>query len=143
MQYHTLSDMEKQTIDTTTISPETRHSLGLDTGSCPPRVLSLLASDLERLIKRDEKESRKMMKKKKKKVETITVFHGSRPPSLSIEQYLNRIFKYSGCSPSCFVVAKVYIDRFLQITDGFLTMLNVHRLLITAVMVAAKFIDEV
>ncbi|KAL6318630.1 hypothetical protein AAG906_000708 [Vitis piasezkii] len=56
--------------------------------------------------------------------------------------YIDRIFKYSGCSPSCFVVVHIYVDRFLQHTDAHLTSLNVHRLLITSVMVTAKFIDD-
>ncbi|KAL6339632.1 hypothetical protein AAG906_034717 [Vitis piasezkii] len=74
--------------------------------------------------------------------DAITIFHGSRAPTLSVRQYIDRIFKYSGCSPSCFVVAHIYVDRFLQHTDAHLTSLNVHRLLITSVMVAAKFIDD-
>ncbi|XP_072077494.1 cyclin-P3-1-like isoform X2 [Arachis hypogaea] len=46
-----------------------------------------------------------------------------------------------GCSPSCFVVAHIYVDRFLQHTQVKLTS-NVHRLLITSIMVAAKFMDD-
>ncbi|KAI3979730.1 hypothetical protein MKX01_013825 [Papaver californicum] len=88
------------------------------------RVLSLLSPFLER--------SKDM----------VTVFHGLRAPTLSIRQYIDRIFKYSNCSPSCFVVAYIYMERFLQNGDVLLTLLNVHRILVTSVMVAAKFIDD-
>ncbi|KAE8681588.1 Cyclin-U4-1 [Hibiscus syriacus] len=44
--------------------------------------------------------------------------------------------------PSCFLVAYIYLDRFGQHTDVHLTSCNVHRLLLTSVMVAAKFIDD-
>lgn len=73
----------------------------------------------------------------------LTVFHGQRAPAISVEQYVERIFKYANCSPSCFVVAYAYLDRFIHQQPGIpITSLNVHRLLITSVMVAAKFLDD-
>ncbi|RZC89863.1 hypothetical protein C5167_035856 [Papaver somniferum] len=102
-----------------------------------PKVLSALSLILGRVVRNNEKimETTKMM-------DTITIFHAVRAPSLSIQQYMNRIFKYASCSPSCFVIAYIYIDRFLERADVHLTSLNVHRLLITSVMIAAKFIDD-
>ena len=41
-----------------------------------------------------------------------TIFHSSIAPGVSIKQYIERIFKYSNCSPSCLVVAYVYMDKF-------------------------------
>lgn len=102
-----------------------------------PRVLALLSSLLERCIQKNE-----MLMETTQVEEVLTIFHGSRAPSLGIQQYIDRIFKYSCCSPSCFVVAQIYVDRFIQRTNVHLTSLSVHRLLITSVMVAAKFIDD-
>ncbi|XP_024017336.1 cyclin-P3-1 [Morus notabilis] len=102
-----------------------------------PRVLSLLSSLLEKSVQRNEMQLEATQVK-----DVLTIFHGLRAPSLSIRQYVDRIFKYSGCSPSCFVVANIYVDRFLQSTDIQLTSLNVHRLLITSVMLAVKFMDD-
>ncbi|XP_016449146.1 cyclin-P3-1 [Nicotiana tabacum] len=102
-----------------------------------PRVLSLLSTLLERSVQKTESLLESTQRK-----DVITIFHGSRAPSLGIEQYLDRIFKYSCCSPSCFVVAHIYMERFIERTSAHLTSLNVHRLLITSVMVAAKFIDD-
>lgn len=102
-----------------------------------PRVLSLLSSLLERSIQKNE-----MLLETKQIKDTLTIFHGSRAPSLSIRQYMERIFKYSCCSPSCFIVAHIYVDRYIQRNNVHLTSLNVHRFLITGVMVAAKFIDD-
>ncbi|RDY13265.1 Cyclin-P3-1, partial [Mucuna pruriens] len=76
------------------------------------------------------------------KSDPITMFHGSKAPNMSVTQYVERIFKYSHCSPSCFVIAQIYMDTFLHKTGGFLTSFNAHRLLITSVMVAAKFLDD-
>lgn len=102
-----------------------------------PRVLSLLSSLLERSVQKNE-----MLLESTQIEDAVTIFHGLRAPTLSVRQYIDRIFKYSGCSPSCFVVAQIYVERFLQSTDILLTSLNVHRLLITSVMLAAKFIDD-
>lgn len=102
-----------------------------------PRVLSLLSSLLEKSVQKNEMQSEATHVK-----DVFTIFHGLRAPSLSIGQYIDRIFKYSGCSPSCFVIANIYVDRFLKSTEVHLTSLNVHRLLITSVMLAAKFMDD-
>ncbi|PIN25859.1 Cyclin [Handroanthus impetiginosus] len=102
-----------------------------------PQILSLLSSLLERSVQQNERILETSQTK-----DVITIFHGLRAPSLSIEQYVDRIFKYSCCSPSCFVIAYIYMDRFIQRTDLCLTSLNIHRLLITSVMVAAKFMDD-
>ncbi|KAK8498909.1 hypothetical protein V6N13_045923 [Hibiscus sabdariffa] len=102
-----------------------------------PRILSLLSSLLEKSVQKNETESETVNFK-----DTVAIFHGLRAPTISIQHYIDRIFKYAGCSPSCFLVAYIYVDRFIQRTDVHLTSLNVHRLLITSVLVAAKFIDD-
>lgn len=77
------------------------------------------------------------------KAPKISVFHGLTRPTISIQSYLDRIYKYANCSPSCFIVAYVYLDRFAQRQPSLpINSLNVHRLLITSVMVAAKFMDD-
>ncbi|XP_039008222.1 cyclin-U4-1-like [Hibiscus syriacus] len=73
----------------------------------------------------------------------ISVFHGLSRPTISIQNYLDRIYKYANCSPSCFIVAYVYLDWFSQRQPSLrINSFNVHRLLITSVMVAAKFMDD-
>nr|XP_019710516.2 cyclin-P3-1 [Elaeis guineensis] len=127
--------------ETETVHPEIYLSLGLKASGKGitefPRILSLLSSHLDRAVQKNEK----LLDSKKIK-EIVTIFHGLRAPNLSIQKYVERIFKYSKCSPSCFVLAHIYIDKFLQQSDIHLTSLNVHRLLITSVVVAAKFIDD-
>jgi len=51
--------------------------------------------------------------------------------------------KYAACSGECFVLALVYIDRIIQSNPNFVVnSLNIHRLLITSIMLAAKFFDD-
>jgi hypothetical protein len=73
----------------------------------------------------------------------LSKFHALRPPAISIKDYLLRIAKYAACSGECFVLALVYIDRIIQSNPTFVVnSLNIHRLLITSVMLAAKFFDD-
>ncbi|KAI3471006.1 hypothetical protein Pfo_027669 [Paulownia fortunei] len=74
----------------------------------------------------------------------ISIFHGLTRPRISVHCYMERIFKYANCSPSCIVVAYIYLDRFVQ-KQPFLpiTSFSVHRLLIASVLVSAKFMDDI
>lgn len=112
--------------------------------SGPPRILAILSSALEKCIQKNEKRLKgsSSSSSSSSQKEVITVFHGSRAPALSIRQYIERIFKYSNCSPSCFVVAYIYLEKFLHQKDIHLTSLNVHRLLITSFMLAVKFVED-
>lgn len=105
-----------------------------------PVLLSYLSLLLERSVQKNERLLETTSTAQLKDI--ITLFHGSSAPSLTIGQYIDRIFKYSCCSPACFIIAHIYIERFIQRTNVILTSLNVHRLLITSVMVAAKFVDD-
>lgn len=72
----------------------------------------------------------------------VTKFHALRPPSISLRDYFERIYKYASCSSECFVLALVYIDRLIQSNNVVLCSLNVHRIVITSLMLAAKFFDD-
>lgn len=74
----------------------------------------------------------------------VTPFHSVRLPSMRIKDYLLRIRQYFVCSDECYVLALIYIDRVGKI-DPVMSVcsLNVHRLLLVTVMIAAKFHDDV
>lgn len=111
-----------------------------ESGNNTRRFLLAAAYILEKSIRRNEKRPSSSLASLQN--DNITVFDGSKAPSMSIRQYMERIFKYASCSTSCLVVAYIYIERFVQGTRIRLTSLNIHRLLITSVMVAAKFMDN-
>jgi len=60
----------------------------------------------------------------------VTLFHGLRPPPIGLAAYLERIAKYSRCSPVCFVVGLAYLQRLAAADPAALapSPLNVHRL---------------
>jgi len=45
----------------------------------------------------------------------VTVFHGHKPPNLSVRAYLERIRIFGGCSACCFVLGIRYVER-LQVS---------------------------
>lgn len=112
-----------------------------------PKILSVLSCTLEYLITRNEKDFpvfTTSLGSPQHGTKKLSLFYGLRPPSIGVNKYLERIFKYTNCSPSCFVVAYVYIDQLVhRHPDQPITSLNVHRLLITSVMIAAKVLDDV
>lgn len=101
-----------------------------------PKVISFLSSVLERVSESNEERRRREETK-------VSCFYGLSRPTISINTYLERIFKYANCSTSCFVVAYVYLHRFVRNHPSFpIDSFNVHRLLITSVLVSAKFLDD-
>jgi hypothetical protein len=73
----------------------------------------------------------------------VTHFHAQRAPMVEVNDYCERIVRYSQCSPCCFVVALIYIDRLLALEPTFFpSSLNIHRLTLTSVLLASKFLDD-
>ncbi|KAL0001742.1 hypothetical protein SO802_015523 [Lithocarpus litseifolius] len=115
-----------------------------------PRVLTILSSVLEKLVARND-QLRDCLSQQLDELslssallgKSFNAFHGVRAPNISIPKYLERLYKYTDCSPSCFVVGYVYIDRLVhRHPDSLVISLNVHRLLVTSVMVASKMLDD-
>ncbi|KAI3741200.1 hypothetical protein L1987_58869 [Smallanthus sonchifolius] len=72
-----------------------------------PLVISVLASLIQRTLVRNERIGRKYVSK-------VRIFDCHETPDMTIQSYLERIFKYTKAGPSVYVVAYVYIDRFCR-----------------------------
>eukprot|EP00250_Pteridium_aquilinum_P029831 c40194_g1_i1 orf=2-1072(-) len=99
----------------------------------------------------------------------LSMFNGMRAPSIGIESYIRRINKYARCSPCCYVLAYAYMSKISACLHHyplinhvnhnhnnnptaanynnnpllcFISPFNIHRLLITSIMLAAKFMDD-
>jgi hypothetical protein len=79
-----------------------------------------------------------------KQPQSATHFHCICAPPMGIDDYLKRIHANFLCSDECYVIALVLIDRVGKIDAALkLCSLNVHRLVVCAVMLAAKFHDDI
>lgn len=65
------------------------------------------------------------------------------PRASDVLDFVSKIKKYSKCSDSCFVVGLIYVDRVVNMHDFVLTPQNVYLVYLTAVMVAAKFHEDI
>lgn len=105
-----------------------------DEGRAIARVLSTV---LGRLVTANDRHAQRTGESPQ-----ITKFHALRAPSITIADYVERIFRYASCSSECFVLALIYIDRIIKRQGFVLNSLNVHRIVITSVMLSAKFFDD-
>jgi hypothetical protein len=143
-------------------------------GARVPRAVAVMAGLLERAAERGDAANAEGEGEGAATASSPpAAFRGKALPAISVRRYAERIYRYAGCSPACFVVAYVYLDRLAQqqrertplvdeeeeeetaaaaaaadaaaaavVVVGVVDSYSVHRLLITAVMVAAKFMDD-
>lgn len=128
------------------ISPRKLHTdlynYSYQNDSNTPLVISVLASLIQRTMSRNERIAKNNTWALSKDSRT-GVFDCHETPDMTIQSYLERIFRYTRAGPSVYVVAYVYIDRFCQNYPGFrINARNVHRLLITTIMVASKYVED-
>ncbi|KAL1921928.1 uncharacterized protein VTP21DRAFT_10570 [Calcarisporiella thermophila] len=72
-----------------------------------------------------------------------TRFHARSVPAIDIHSYLARILKYCPCPNECFLSLLVYFDRMMKICPFNLSSYNVHRLIISGIVVSSKFFSDV
>ena len=73
-----------------------------------------------------------------------SVFHALQAPSVSPSDYLYRLIKHSHCTRSAFIIAFYYLERVAEKgVDLGINSLSVHRLLLTAVLLAIKYLEDV
>ena len=97
-------------------------------------IVELLGTLLDKTVQRNDGLGRKS---------ELAEFEAGKPCPLTASAYLKRIMKYGGCSPCCVVVGLMYLQRLKQrMPSVCLTSGNMQRLLLTSVMVAAKFLDD-
>lgn len=71
-------------------------------------------------------------------------FSPARQTAFTLSFYCRRLVEYTCCSKSAFVVAILYLARLAEMHPVFLVNeFNVHRLVCTAVVLAAKWLDDV
>ncbi|KAJ8900217.1 hypothetical protein K2173_024857 [Erythroxylum novogranatense] len=118
------------------------YSYSYQNDSNTPLVISVFASLIERTMARNLRIVKNCSWALPRDLRA-RVFDCHEAPDMTIQSYLERIFRYTRAGPSVYVVAYVYIDRFCQSNPGFrISARNVHRLLITTIMVASKYVED-
>ena len=81
--------------------------------------------------------------KNKKNHKDNSLFARQQIPKISIYDYLLRIQKYSGNEDSTIIISLIYIDRICKKRGIVLSKYNIHRLLFTAILIAAKYNEDI
>ncbi|KAJ3680612.1 hypothetical protein LUZ60_016890 [Juncus effusus] len=73
-----------------------------------------------------------------------TPFHGKIVPWIPIDKYLERLFIFADCSDTCWIIAYIFMDKFIKRRRPALILEphSVHRILLSAVLLAAKYHDD-
>ncbi|XP_044967377.1 cyclin-P4-1-like isoform X1 [Hordeum vulgare subsp. vulgare] len=101
-----------------------------------PRVVGVLSALLERVTERNDAAAGPRA--------AASAFRAMTKPGISVRAYMARIARFAGCSPACFVVGYIYLDRLLGRRRALaVDSYCVHRLLITTVLSAVKFMDDI
>jgi len=69
-------------------------------------------------------------------------FDATSAPEITVSEYMDRIIKFAPCSAECFLLACVYLDRILDVHCVSLSPINIHRFLVTSVLISAKQLDD-
>ena len=101
-------------------------------------TIQLISLTLDDIITKNEAENRENNEVNYEESPFVNV----KIPKISIEDYLNRIQKYSNLEDSTLVIALIYIDRLLENQNIILSKYNVFRILLTAVLLAIKYNED-
>jgi len=67
-------------------------------------------------------------------------FPRAKPPRISLHDYIERVHYLMHCSPECFILARIYLDRISSLYT--IDQCSAHRSLLLSLVVAAKFQDD-
>jgi len=100
------------------------------------QIIKSIAQNLKEIIKAN-------IRNNQMKYIKHDIFYIGRQPSISLEDYINRIFKNTKMNISSLIISVIYIDRFSELNGYILSLKNIHRILLTACLLSIKFNEDV
>ena len=100
-------------------------------------IVNFISSEFDSII-----HNNKLMKKKQSRG-INEPFYNKTIPVLSLNKYLIRIIKYTECENNTLIVAYLYIIKLIQKENFVLGINNVYRLLLGAVVLAKKVLEDI
>ena len=79
---------------------------------------------------------------KEEKLKLVKTFTCQKIPSISINDYIERLYKYSKVSKETFIFILIYIDQICDKHKIFLNYNNIHKLILASFIVAIKFYED-
>ena len=69
-------------------------------------------------------------------------FETKSEPSISIKDYIKRLYEFSKPNESTIISSLIYIDRFCQNNNIIITKCNIYKLLLTSFVIAMKYNED-
>ena len=101
------------------------------------RIIKSITQNLKGIIKEN------IQNNQMKFVNKSDIFYLNHFPPISIEDYINRIYKGTKMNISTLILSIIYIDRFCETNGYILSLNNVHRILLAACLLSLKFNEDV
>ncbi len=99
-------------------------------------IISYISYYFQNLINENHKN------KNKKKEKKIDEFYSRKIPLLTIEQYLNRIIKYTQMENSTLIISFIFILQILEKENYYICKNNIYRIILSSCLIANKVNDE-
>lgn len=118
-------------------------------------TIKLLTTLLEKIthnndrLHPDKSSDAQQQQQQQQKSRSYTCFHARSIPSITIHAYFTRILKYCPCANECLIAILVYFDRMTQpdpklgLKPLHIDSYNIHRLIITGLMISSKLYSDV
>lgn len=74
--------------------------------------------------------------------QVLTAFFVKKPPNKPINEYIQRIIRYAKPEPSTVIISLYYIDKLCDKTDLELSSNNIHRLILSSIIIAIKYNED-
>ena len=100
------------------------------------QIIKSIAQNLKEIIKEN-------IRNNQMKFIKLDIFYISRQPPISLEDYINRIFKNTKMNISSLIISIIYIDRFTELNGYVLSLKNIHRIFLTACLLSFKFNEDI
>jgi hypothetical protein len=71
------------------------------------------------------------------------IFSLNKIPKINLLQYLHRIVQYCEIERSTLISALIYLDRFIQNTNIYLTEFNIHQILMISIIISYKMNEDI
>jgi len=100
-------------------------------------IISSIVANLRSIIEENQQSGRN------KYIYKDNLFYSEVLPSISLEQYIRHIFKYTEMDISTLILAVIYIDNFCEKFKYFLTPYNIYRLVLISIYLSIKYNEDI
>jgi hypothetical protein len=109
-----------------------------DPYECGPDFIAAVASILREIINSNKESDIP----NQNLVKQFEIFNSKTTPTMTIEQYLNRIIQYTQISQPLLICVVILIDKACENQNFYLTNSNIHKILFVSILINIKYLDD-